>query len=73
VTTHRWVFVTARLVDPATGSLGGAKPGDEKSPLPAKLDAMVIPQVPIHEATRTGAVQYLLRKSRDLAISTTYQ
>jgi beta-lactamase regulating signal transducer with metallopeptidase domain len=43
MTTYRWVFVTARLVDPSTGSLGRAKPGDEKSPLPAKLDAMVIP------------------------------
>jgi beta-lactamase regulating signal transducer with metallopeptidase domain len=68
---HAVVFVTARLVDPASGKPVGAKPADEKIPLQAKLDAIVIPQIQFHEATLSEAVEFLRRKSLDLDTTTT--
>ena len=71
VIRHTVVFVTARLVDPATGKPVDPIPADEKNPLQAKLDAIVIPQMQFHEAKLTEAVEYLRRKSQDLDTSTT--
>ncbi len=71
VIRHAVVFVTARLVDPASGKPVGAKPADEKIPLQAKLDAIVIPQIQFHEATLSEAVEFLRRKSLDLDTTTT--
>jgi len=71
ITRHTLVFVTARLVDPATGKPVDAKPADEKSPLQAKLDAMVIPQMQFRNATLTEAVEFLRSKSLDLDTTTT--
>jgi type II secretory pathway component HofQ len=65
------VFVTARLVDPASGKPVGPKSADEKNPLQAKLDAIVIPQIQFHEATLSEAVEFLRRKSLDLDTTTT--
>ena len=71
VIRHTVVFVTARLLDPTSGKPVDPKPAAEKSPLQAKLDAIVIPQIQFHEAKLTEAVEYLRRKSQDLDTSTT--
>lgn len=71
VIRHTVVFVTARLLDPASGKPVGAKPADEKTPLQAKLDAIMIPQIQFHEATLSETVEFLRRKSLDLDTTTT--
>jgi hypothetical protein len=71
ITRHRMLFVTARLVDPDTGKSVDPEPAAKKSPLHAKLDAIVIPQIQFHEATLSEAMEFLRRKSQDLDTSTT--
>ena len=70
-TKHIIVFVTAHLIDPASGQLIEPQPATEKSPLQAKLDAIVIPQVQFQNATLTEAVEFLRRRSIDLDTTTT--
>jgi hypothetical protein len=71
VIRHAVVFVTARLVDPASGKPVGAKPADEKTPLQAKLARIVLPSVVFADATVSEAVEFLRRKSLDLDTTTT--
>jgi beta-lactamase regulating signal transducer with metallopeptidase domain len=71
VIRHTVVFVTARLLDSASGKPVGAKPAAEKSPLQAKLDSIILPSVVFADATLTEAVEFLRRKSLDLDTSTT--
>jgi beta-lactamase regulating signal transducer with metallopeptidase domain len=71
VIRHTVVFVTARLLDPASGKPVGAKPAAEKSPLQAKLDSIILPSVVFADATLTEAVEFLRRKSLDLDTTTT--
>lgn len=71
ITRHTMLFVTARLVDPDTGKSVDPEPAGKKSPLQAKLDAIVIPQIQFHEATLSEAMEFLRRKSQDLDTSTT--
>jgi beta-lactamase regulating signal transducer with metallopeptidase domain len=75
VTTHTMVFVTARLVDPATGKPVDPKPAAEKSPLQAKREPspaevqankIIFPKVQFQDATLTEAVEFLRIKSREL-------
>jgi hypothetical protein len=69
------VFVTARLVDPATGKPVDPKPAAEKSPLQAKREPspaevqankIIFPKVQFQDATLTEAVEFLRIKSREL-------
>jgi len=71
VIRHTLVFVTARLVDPATGKPVGAKPADEASPLQAKLARIILPSVVFADVPVSEAVEYLRRKSQDLDTTTT--
>jgi hypothetical protein len=71
VIRHTVVFVTARLLDSASGKPVGAKPAADKSPLQAKLDSIILPSVVFADATLTEAVEFLRRKSLDLDTSTT--
>ena len=75
VTTHTMVFVTARLVDPATGKPVDTKPASENSvlqakrePSPAEVQAnkIILPKVQFQEATLAEAVEFLRIKSREL-------
>ncbi len=75
VTKHTMVFVTARLVNHATGKRLIPKPAVEKSPLQAKQQAspaevqankIILPKVQFQEATLTEAVEFLRVKSREL-------
>ena len=70
VTTHTMVFVTARLVDPATGKPVDPKPAAKKSPLQTKLDTIVIPHIQFSDATLEEAVAFLRQKSADLDTAT---
>ncbi len=70
VTTHTMVFVTARLVDPATSKPVDPKPAAKKSPLHTKLDTIVIPQIQFSDATLEEAVAFLRQKSADLDTAT---
>jgi beta-lactamase regulating signal transducer with metallopeptidase domain len=58
VIRHAVVFVTARLVDPASGKPVGAKPADEKTPLQAKLARIVLPSVVFAELTLRSPRQW---------------
>ncbi len=71
VTMNTMVFVTARLVDPATGKPVDPKPAAKKSPLQTKLDTIVIPQIQFSDATLEEAVAFLRQKSADLDTATT--
>jgi beta-lactamase regulating signal transducer with metallopeptidase domain len=71
VIRHTVVFVTARLLDPASGKPVGAKPADEKTPLQAKLARIILPSVVFADATVSEAVEFLRRKSLDLDTTTT--
>jgi beta-lactamase regulating signal transducer with metallopeptidase domain len=71
VPTHTMVFVTARLVDPATSKPDDPKTAAEKSPLQAKLDSIILPSVVFADATLTEAVEFLRQKSLDLDTNTT--
>ena len=75
VTKHTLVFVTASLVNPATGKPLDPKPAAEKSPLQAKREAspaevqankIILPKVQFQDATLTEAVEFLRVKSREL-------
>lgn len=75
VTKHTLVFVTASLVNPATGKPLDPKPAAEKNPLQAKQEAspaevqankIILPKVQFQEATLTEAVEFLRVKSREL-------
>ncbi|MCX6839637.1 MAG: hypothetical protein NTX35_17775 [Verrucomicrobia bacterium] len=75
VTKHTLVFVTARLVNPATGKPLDPKPAAEKSPLQAKREPIpaevqankiILPKVQFQDATLTEAVEFLRVKSREL-------
>jgi beta-lactamase regulating signal transducer with metallopeptidase domain len=75
VTKHTLVFVTARLVNPATGKPLDPKPAAEKSPLQAKREPIpaevqankiILPKVQFQDATLTEAVEFLRVTSREL-------
>lgn len=68
---HAVVFVTARLVDPATGKPVDPIPADEKTPLQAKLSRIILPSVVFADATVAEAMEFLRLKSQDLDTSTT--
>jgi beta-lactamase regulating signal transducer with metallopeptidase domain len=71
VTRHTMVFLTARLIDPAAGGPSAAEPAAGKTPLQAKLDAIVIPQMQFRDATLNEAVEFLRKKSLELDTTTT--
>ncbi len=71
VIRHAVVFVTARLIDPATGKPVDPIPAPKKSPLQTKLDTIVIPQIQFSDATLEEAVAFLRQKSADLDTTTT--
>jgi hypothetical protein len=71
VIRHAVVFVTARLIDPATGKPVDPKPAAEKSTLQVKLDSIILPSVVFADATFTEAVEFLRHKSLDLDTTTT--
>ena len=70
-TTHTVVFVTARLVEPATTKSPEPQPAAGKSALQAKLEAIVIPQIQFKDAQLIDAVEFLRVKSVDLDTTTT--
>lgn len=71
VTRNTMVFVTARLVDPATSKPDDPKTAAGISPLQAKLDSIILPSVVFADAALTEAVEFLRQKSLDLDTTTT--
>jgi beta-lactamase regulating signal transducer with metallopeptidase domain len=71
ISRHMMLFVTARLVSPATDTPVDPETAAEKSPLQAKLDSIILPSVVLTDATLTEAVEFLRRKSLDLDTATT--
>jgi beta-lactamase regulating signal transducer with metallopeptidase domain len=71
VIRHTLVFVTARLVDPATGKPVDPISADEKPPLQAKLARIILPSVVFADVPVSEAVEFLRHKSLDLDTTTT--
>ena len=66
-TRHMFVFVTARLVDNATGDSTQAAPTTEA--IQAKLDKIIIPHMQFQGATVDECIEYLRVKANDLDIT----
>lgn len=64
------VFITAKLADAGAPVSASSSQPTKKSQLQAKLDSIVIPRVKFENATLQQAVQYLVKKSVELDITT---